>query len=169
MSWAFAWESPEGDAEEIRDRRDAVRWTLRGVLLVMIAPLMWLLAYALGLFTTLGWAEGAETHDRFGVYREDRSRLGLGTMYLFAGETAWWAWDMRVEGHGGLRLRIFRTPLREGQHRFYDVRTSGTGRFAFVAPESGFYTFGLEHVPNPGRFGGQRAGRTVYDLSWGVD
>lgn len=169
MSWAFAWESPDGDAERVLDRRTAVQWSLRGVLLFMLAPLLWLLVYALGLSPTLGWAEGSETHDRFGIYREDRSRLGLGTMYLFAGETAWWAWDMRIEGHGGLRLTIARAIPRPGQVRFQDVKTSGAGRFEFVAPETGFYTFSLEHVPNPGRFGRQRAGSTVYDLSWGVD
>ena len=167
MSWAFAWETPEGDAE--RGRASSVQWSARAVLLFLLVPALWLLAYGLGLFTTLGWAEGSETHDRFGIYREDRSVVGLGTMYLLAGQRAWWDYDMRVEGRGGLRLRIARSIPRPGQVRFQDVASSGAGRFEFVAPESGFYRFSLENVPNPGRFGRQRAGSTSYRLSWGVD
>jgi len=167
MSWAFAWDSPDGDAE--RASASATTWGARAILLFLLVPASWLLAYGLGLFTTLGWAEGSETHDRFGVYREDRSVTGLNTMYLLAGQRAWWDYDMRVEGRGGLRLTIARSIPRPGQVRFEDVDATAAGRFEFVAPESGFYRFSLEHVPNPGRFGRQRAGSTVYRLSWGAD
>ena len=171
MSWAFAWDTPEGDASAVHDRtRPALRVGKWGAALFGIVFGLWLFAYGSGLFTTLGWAEGSERHNRFGIrLAEQTSATGLGTMFLVAGQTAWWDYDVETEGAGGVRLSIASTPPRPGSIRVENVTRTGRGRIALVAPHTGLYSFRHEYVPLAGAFGRQPPGATRYRLSWGVD
>ncbi len=173
MTWAFAWESPDGDAETALDgktRDGAARLGGWAFALFGGAFALWFAAYGLGLYTTLGWAEGSERHDRFGVrLAEEDSITGLTTMYLFAGQRAWWDYDATAEGCCGVRLIITRTVPRPGQVKAFDLTRTGRGRFEWVVPESGFYSFRRYHVPLAGAFGRQPAGSIRYSVSWGAD
>ena len=169
MTWATAWESPEGDADTVHEQRAGAGWGLRGLLLLLILLFVAVMAYALGLISTLGSAEGSERHNRFGVYTEEASSIGLGTMYLSAGQTAWIDYDVTVEGTGGIRLIIIRNPPQGGQIRLQRVTATGRGRLEYVVPEAGFYSFRHERVLLPAAFGHTPVGSTRYHLSWGVD
>ena len=175
MSWAFAWESPDGNADTALDRKRAARsgasrvagWAFA---LFGTALASWLLAYGLGLYTTLGWVEGSERHNRFGVYVGDMaSPIGFTTMYLFEGQTAWWDYDVAVQGTGGVRLTILRNPPQGSQIRLQRVTATSRGRLEYVVPESGFYSFRYEREPLPYAFGHTPVGRTRWRLSWGAD
>lgn len=171
MSWAFAWETPEGDANPVEARAlpglRAGKWVAA---LLSLAFAIWFLLYATGLFTTLGSADGSESHDRFGVRTSDSSGVGLPSMYLFAGQRAWVDYDLTIEGDGGGLLVTIANwvPYRDGI-LIRRLTTSGRGRVELVAPRAGFYSFRHEYLPLGGAFGRSPAGATRYSLSWGVD
>ena len=99
------------------------------------------------------------------------SRFGLSTMYLAKGQTAWWDDDVAVDGEGGLRLTVGKSvPARDFVVKVHHLRSGGRGRFAVVAPASGFYNFSYELEPiGGGLFGGAEPGSTRYKLRGGVD
>jgi hypothetical protein len=170
MGWAFAWDTPEGEANAVDDRaRPGLRVGKWGAALFGLIFGLWLFAYGTGFFTTLGWAEGSEGHNRYGIrLAEETSTTGLGTMFLFAGQTAWWDYEIETEG-GGVRLSIASTPPRPGSIRVENITATGRGRVTLVAPHSGLYSFQYQYVPLAGGFGHQPTGATRYSLSWGVD
>ena len=122
MTWGRL-EMPEGDAEAVHEQRAGAGWGMRGLLLFLILLFVGVMAYALGLISTLGSVDGSERHNRFGVYTAELSSIGLGTMYLSAGQTAWFDYDVTVEGTGGIRLIIIRNPPQSGQIRLLNVTT----------------------------------------------
>lgn len=171
MGWAFAWDTPEGDASAGHDRtRSALRMSKWGATLFGFLFGLWLLAYGMGLFTTLGSAEGSERHDRFGVRTDSSSALGLPSMYLLAGQRAWIEYDLTTEGDGGGLLVTIANwvPHRDGI-LIQRLTVTGRGRIELVAPRAGFYSFAHEYLPLGGAFGRGPAGATRYSLSWGVD
>ena len=168
MTWTFAWDAHQREKQE--EERRGNNWTVRIFLLFLLLPASWLLAFATGFTTTLGMAEGSERHNRYGVYvSDDFLSPGLGTMYLVEGQHAYWDYDVRVEGTAGIRLRIGRTLPRPDQFRLQDVQATGNGRFEFIVPESGFYSFDYEHAPLAGAWGHIPVGSTTYKLRWGAE
>ncbi len=168
-NWTFAWDSSEGDASKIAASNQvagAGKWA--GVLFGLVFAI-WLFVYATGIFTTLGWVEGSERHDRFGVRPAESSSTGLSTMYLLQGQTAWWDYDIAVEGTGGVRLSIAGAIPRPDSMRIQNITRTGRGRLELVAPRSGLYYFRHQYVPLSGAFGRTPAGSTRYTMSWGVD
>lgn len=131
---------------------------------------VWLFVYLSGLFTTLGSASGSERHGADAIRIADDGGFGLPTMYLAAGQTAWWDYEVQVEGEGGIRIEIAKSvPSPDFIVKAKALTASGKGRFEAVAPESGFYTFSRELVPIGGPLRGARPGSTSYRLKWGVD
>jgi hypothetical protein len=171
MGWAFAWDTPEGDASAVQERAQrAVRVGTWGATLLGLAFATWFLLYATGLFTTLGSAEGSENHDRFGVRTSSGSGMGLPSMYLLAGQRAWVDYELVTEGDGGGILVTIAdwVPHRDGV-LIRRLTATGQGRIELVAPRAGFYSFAHEYLPLGGAFGRGPAGATRYALSWGVD
>jgi hypothetical protein len=168
MSWAFAPDSLEGGRPAATG--GAARAGAWGAAAFALAAAGWFFLYATGLFTTLGSVDGAEVHDRLGIRPAEESRIGLSTIYVFAGQRLWWNYDVAVEGRGGVRLRIARgVPSAAFSSEMQDVAKSGRGRFEVVAPDSGLYSFEHELIPHGDLIGRTEAGSTRYDLSWGVD
>lgn len=164
--WSFAW---TGDAprENAAGGLRLAGWGLYAVITLLGS---WLVLYLGGILTTLGTAEGSERHGASGVRIADDSRFGLSTMYLTRGQTAWWDYDVAVEGDSGLRLVVGKTvPTREFIVKVHHLRADGRGRFEVVAPASGFYNFSYELEPIGALFGGAGPGSTRYKLKWGVD
>src|SRR6185295_3983178 len=123
------------------------------------AAALWLFLFAMGIVTTLGSVEGSERHGGAGIRAADDSSFGLGTMYARRGQRLWWDYDVAVEGAGGVRLRISRSPPSQAFIvRFQDVARSGHGRFEVIAPESGFYTFSQYLIPQGDALGTGAAG-----------
>ena len=134
------------------------------------AAALWFFLFATGIVTTLGSADGSESHGALGIRPAEDSHIGLSTMYVTAGQHLWWDYDVSVEGAGGVRLRIAKSvPSQAFIVRVHDVAKSGRGRFEVVAPESGRYSFSHELIPQGGPLGTGAPGATRYDLSWGVD
>jgi len=130
----------------------------------------WFFLFAAGVVTTLGSVDGSERHGRNLVRLADESSLGLGTMYASQGQRLWWDYDVTVEGAGGVRLRISRSPPSQAFIvRALDIAHTGRGRFEVIAPESGFYSFSQELIPQGDLLGNGEAGSTAYSLSWGID
>ncbi|HEV2817388.1 MAG TPA: hypothetical protein VGW40_09250 [Allosphingosinicella sp.] len=164
--WVTAWDEDERAA----GGHGALLYGGWAAGLLATAAALWLFLFALGLFTTLGSAEGSERHGGAGIRAADDSSFGLATMYASRGQLLWWDYDVSVEGAGGVRLRIARTPPSQAFIvRFQDVARSGRGRFELIAPESGFYTFSQELIPQGDALGMGAPGTTRYDLSWGID
>jgi hypothetical protein len=130
----------------------------------------WLVLYGSGIVTTLGSAEGSERHGANAVRLADDGSFGLPTMYLAAGQTAWWDYDLDVEGEGGVRLIVAKAvPTPDFIVRVAHLRATARGHFAVVVPASGFYSFSYELEPIGGLFGEAGPGSTRYRLRWGVD
>ena len=165
--WTLGWsdDPPDEPASPAAGRLAA--WAVYGIVILIGS---WLVLYLGGIVTTLGMAEGSERHGASAVRLADDTSLGLSTMYLVKGQAAWWDYDVEVEGEGGLRLIVGKAvPTRDFIVRVRHLRASGRGRFAVVAPESGFYSFSYELEPIGGLLGGAGPGSTRYDLQWGVD
>lgn len=168
------WVTTAGGFEADPERRFGGRGAIRaggwaGVAFV-IPGLAWLLLFELGLFTTLGSAEGSERHGANLVRAADESSLGLSTMYAGRGQHLWWDYDVTVAGAGGVRLRIAKSPPSAAfVVRAQDIASTGRGRFELIAPESGFYTFSRQLIPQGDLLGNGRAGETRYALNWGID
>ena len=162
---SFAW-SNEGR----EPARNAVRLGAWGFGALTGLLSIWLFLYLGGLFTTLGSASGSERHGPDAVRIADDGGFGIPTMYLAAGQTAWWDYDVQVEGEGGVRVAIAKSvPTPDFIVKAKALTASGKGRFEVVVPESGFYTFSRELVPIGGPLSGARPGSTSYRLKWGVD
>lgn len=165
--WTFAW---GGDTPDDAGRPGTARvaaWAVYGVVALLGA---WLVLYLGGIVTTLGAAEGSQRHGAGAVRLAEESRFGLSTMYLAAGQTAWWDYDVDVEGEGGVRLIVSKAvPTSDFIVKVHHVRTGGRGRFAVVAPAGGLYSFSYELEPIGGLLGGAEPGSTRYTLKWGVD
>jgi hypothetical protein len=168
--WTTAWDNPDRDSDAGGGTGAAVRYVGWTGGAFAIAAAFWLFLFASGLFTTLGSVEGSERHGTNLVRLADESSFGLGTIYAFRGQRLWWDYDVAVEGKGGVRLRIAKVvPSPDFIVRAQDVAATGRGRFEVIAPESGFYSFDQERIPQGVLIGPGEAGSTRYDLSWGVD
>ena len=164
--WTTAWSDTEDEAARPGPARVAAWAVYAAVILLGI----WLVLYLGGLFTTLGTAEGSERHGGSAVRLVEDGSFGLSTMYLAKGQTAWWDYDVEVEGEGGVRLIVGKAvPTSDFIVRVQHVRTGGRGRFAVVAPAGGLYSFSYELEPIGGLVGGAEPGSTRYRLKWGVD
>ena len=167
--WVTAWDDDAGEAGGGFGGGNALRYGGWAAGAIAVVAALWLLLFALGLFTTLGSVEGSERHGGSGIRAADRSSFGLGTMYASRGQRLWWDYDVTVEGAGGVRLRIAKSPPSQAfTVQFQDVARSGRGRFEVIAPESGFYTFSHYLIPQGDAFGAGAPGATRYDLSWGI-
>ena len=168
--WVTAWDNEEGDGGGGGGAGAGARYGGWAVGAIAAIAAFWLFLFAAGLFTTLGSVEGSERHGASLVRIADESSFGLKTMYVARGQRLWWDYDVAVEGAGGVRLRIAKSvPSADFIVRFQDVAATGRGRFEVIAPESGFYGFSQELIPQGGLLGNGQAGSTRYDLSWGVD
>lgn len=166
--WTFAWDNE--DREEGGGAGAAARYGGWAVGAAVVIAAFWFFLFATGLVTTLGSVDGSERHGRNLVRLADDSSFGLGTMYASQGQRLWWDYDVTVEGAGGVRLRIAKSVPSPGFIvRFEDVATTGRGRFEVIAPESGFYSFSQELIPQGDLLGNGEAGSTGYSLSWGID
>jgi hypothetical protein len=164
--WVSAW----SDTDAAEPRGAGARLGAWGFYLFTAAISLSLFLFLSGLVTTLGSAEGSERHGANAVRLADDSSFGLPTMYLTAGQKAWWDYEVDVEGEGGVRMLIAKSvPSREFIVKAENVRASARGRFEVVAPASGFYSFSYELVPIGGPLGGARPGATRYKLSWGAN
>ena len=167
--WVTAWDD---DAREVEGGGGALAarcggWAAGAIL---VAAALWFLLFSAGLATTLGSVDGSERHGRNLVRLADESSFGLPTMYARAGQRLWWYYDVTVEGAGGVRLRIARSPPSEAFIvRAKDVARSGRVRFELVAPEAGFYSFSQYLIPQGNLLGNGEAGSTRYSLRWGID
>jgi len=167
--WTSVWSDASG-ADERDGRGGGARLGAWSFYLFTAALSLWVFLYLSGLFTTLGSAQGSESHGTNAVRIADDGGFGLPTMYLFAGQKAWWDYDVAVKGEGGVRLLIAKTvPSTAFIVKVETVRASAKGRFELVAPESGFYSFSHELAPIGGLLGGAQPGETRYALTWGVD
>jgi hypothetical protein len=169
-AWTFAGGDLEPEAERGFGAGKAVRYGGWTAGLFTAAAALWLFLFAIGALPTLGSVEGSERHGANLVRLADQSSFGLSTMYAGRGQRLWWDYDVTVEGAGGVRLRIAKSPPSGAfVVRFQDVARTGRGRFELIAPETGFYTFSQELIPQGNLLGNGRAGATRYDLSWGID
>jgi len=168
--WVSAWDDSDGEAGSgFGGRGNALRYGGWATAALAIVLSFWLLLFALGVFTTLGSAEGSERHGGSGIRAADDSAFGLATMYASRGQRLWWDYEVDVEGAGGVRLRIARSPPSQAFIvRYRDVARTGRGRFEVIAPESGFYTFSQYLIPQGNALGIGAPGSTRYDLSWGI-
>ena len=167
--WVSAWDESDGEAGKGFGGGTARRYGGWAAAALALAAALWLFLFAIGLFTTLGSAEGSERHGGAGIRAADASSFGLATMYASRGQPLWWDYDIAVEGAGGVRLRIAKSvPSQAFIVRFQDVARSGRGRFQVIAPESGFYRFSQELIPQGDALGAGAPGATRYDLSWGI-
>jgi len=167
--WVSAWDEDERDAGGGIGGRNAVRYGGWTTGLFVLAAAGWFFLFAIGALTTLGSVEGSERHGTGQVRLADQSSFGLGTMYASRGQRLWWDYDVIVQGAGGVRLRIAKSPpSRAFIVRFQDVARTGHGRFELIAPESGFYSFSQYLIPQGDMFGNGAAGSTRYELSWGI-
>lgn len=163
--WTLAWNDPDEAA-----RTGAVRIAAWAVYALVTLLGAWLVLYLGGIVTTLGTAEGSERHGGSAVRLAEDSAFGLSTMYLARGQTAWWDYDVEVEGGGGVRLIVSKAvPTPDFIVKVQHLRAGGRGRFAVVAPAGGLYSFSYELEPIGGLLGGARPGSTRYKLKWGVD
>ena len=168
-AWTFAGGDAEADADERFGSGNALRYGGWTAGLFVIGAALWFFLFAMGALSTLGSVEGSERHGANLIRAADESSFGLGTMYASRGQRLWWDYDVTVEGAGGVRLRIAKSPPSQGFIvRFQDVARTGRGRFEVIAPESGFYTFSQYLIPQGDLLGNGRAGSTRYDLSWGI-
>ena len=169
-AWSFAGGDSELDAGARFGGRDAVRYGGWTAGLFAVAAALWFFLFAMGALPTLGSVEGSERHGANLVRLADESSFGLATMYASRGQRLWWDYDVTVEGAGGVRLRIAKSvPSRAFIVRAQDIARTGRGRFEVIAPESGFYSFSQELVPQGDLLGNGAPGSTRYDLSWGID
>ena len=167
MSVSYAWDDAEPEAA---GRSAGLRFGSWGVGAAAGLLSVWLFLYVSGLFTTLGSASGSERHGADAIRIADDGGFGIPTMYLAAGQTAWWDYEVEVQGDGGVRIEIAKSvPSPDFIVKAKALTSSGRGRFEVVVPESGFYTFSRELVPIGRPLGGARPGSTVYRLKWGVD
>lgn len=167
--WVTAWDNGEDDAGGGGAGAGA-RYGGWAIGAIAVIAACWLFLFAAGLFTTLGSVEGSERHGASLVRLADESSFGLKSMYVVRGQRLWWEYDVAVEGAGGVRLRVAKSRPSPGFIvRFQDVSATGRGRFEVNAPESGFYSFSQELIPQGDLLGNGKAGSTRYDLSWGVD
>jgi hypothetical protein len=163
--WTNAWNKAADEPGRDAAAR-AASWGFHAFTATLSA---WLFLYISGLFTTLGWAEGSERHGADSIRLADDSRFGLPGMYLIEGQTAWWDYEVAVEGEGGVRLLIGKAvPSPDFIVKARHLTASGKGRFEVVAPESGFYSFSHELEPIGGLLGRSEPGATRYRLKWGV-
>ena len=169
-AWTFAGGDLESDAGEGFGGRNAVRYGGWTAGLFVVAAAFWFFLFATGALPTLGAVEGSERHGANLIRVADESSFGLRTMYASRGQHLWWDYDVTVEGAGGVRLRIAKSvPSRAFIVRAQDLSRTGRGRFEVIAPESGFYNFSQELIPQGDLLGNGAAGSTRYDLSWGID
>jgi hypothetical protein len=167
--WVTAWDESGRGADEGGRGGNAARYGGWAAGLFATAAAGWLFLFAMGVLTTLGSATGSERHGASLIRAADQSSFGLGTMYASRGQRLWWDYDVTVEGAGGVRLRIAKSvPSPAFIVRFHDAARSGRGRFEVIAPESGFYSFSQELIPQGDLLGNGRAGATRYDVSWGI-
>jgi len=167
--WTTAWDNDERGAGG-GGAGVAARYGSWAIGAAVVVAAFWFLLFATGLVTTLGSVDGSERHGRNLVRLADDSSFGLTTMYASQGQRLWWDYDVTVEGAGGVRLRIAKSvPSPDFIVRFQDVATTGRGRFEVIAPESGFYSFSQELIPQGDLLGNGEAGSTGYSLSWGID
>ena len=165
--WTFAWSGGTADEGARPGTARVAAWAVCAVVALLGS---WLVLYLGGIVTTLGTAEGSERHGGSAVRLAEDSKFGLSTMYLAKGQTAWWDYDVAVEGEGGVRLIVGKAvPTADFIVRVHHLRAGGRGRFAVVAPASGFYSFSYELEPIGGLPGGAEPGSTRYRLKWGVD
>jgi len=168
-AWTFAGGDAEADADERVGGGSALRYGGWSAGLFVVAGALWFFLFAIGAITTLGSVEGSERHGANLIRAADQSSFGLGTMYASRGQRLWWDYDVTVGGAGGVRLRIAKSvPSPDFIVRFQDLARTGRGRFEVIAPESGFYSFSQELIPQGDLLGNGRAGETRYDLSWGI-
>lgn len=166
--WVSAWDEAEDDAGG-GSGGNAARYGGWAAGAFALAAAGWLFLFAMGALTTLGSAQGSERHGPSLIRAADESSFGLPTMYASRGQRLWWDYQVTVEGAGGVRLRIAKSvPSAAFIVRAHDIARSGSGRFEVIAPESGFYSFSQELIPQGDLFGNGRAGATSYDLSWGI-
>jgi len=168
--WVSTWDDNDGEAGSgFGGRGNALRyggWATAAFAIVLSA---WFFLFAMGVLTTLGSVEGSERHGGAGIRAADDSAFGLATMYASRGQRLWWEYEVNVEGGGGVRLRIAKSPPSQAFIvRVHDVTRSGRGRFEVIAPESGFYTFSQYLIPQGDALGTGAPGSTRYDLSWGI-
>ncbi|MEA3028930.1 MAG: hypothetical protein QOJ53_1115 [Sphingomonadales bacterium] len=169
-AWTFAGGDLEPDAGAGLGGRGALRYGGWTAALAAAGAASWFFLFAMGALPTLGAVEGSERHGANLVRLADQSSFGLSTMYAGRGQRLWWDYDVAVQGAGGVRLRIAKSPpSRAFIVRFQDVARTGRGRFELIAPEAGFYSFSQELIPQGNLLGNGQAGETRYDLSWGID
>jgi hypothetical protein len=168
-AWTFVGGDSEPDASERFGGRNAARYGGWTAGLFVLAAAGWFFLFAIGALTTLGSVEGSERHGTSQVRLADQSSFGLGTMYASRGQRLWWDYDVTVEGGGGVRLRIAKSPpSRAFIVEARDISRTGRGRFELIAPESGFYSFSQYLIPQGDLLGNGPAGSTRYALSWGI-
>lgn len=169
-AWTFVGGDSEADASERFGGRNAARYGGWTAGLFVVAAALWFFLFAMGALPTLGSVEGSERHGANLIRAADQSSFGLRTMYASRGQRLWWNYEVTVEGAGGVRLRIAKSPpSRAFIVEARDIARTGRGRFEVIAPESGFYSFSQELIPQGDLFGNGTAGSTRYDLSWGID
>jgi hypothetical protein len=163
---SYAWDDAEPKAGGRSASLRLGSWSL-GAFAGLLS--IWVFLYLSGLFTTLGSASGSERHGADAIRISDGGGFGIPTMYLAAGQTAWWDYEVEVQGEGGIRIEIAKSvPTPDFIVKAKALTASGKGRFEVVAPESGFYTFSRELVPIGRPLNGANPGSTVYSLKWGV-
>ena len=121
----------------------------------------WVFAYGSGLAPWLGVARVDETTAPFTRMRAGNLYLGLNTMLLFKGQTAFYEYDSS-DPHGEITFDV--KPFTTLGYSPAMVRVNGArqGRLEFPITRTGVYRF--QHEPALGR----RYGRTAYTVNWGA-
>ena len=129
--------------------------------LPLLAFLIWVSAYALGLAPWLGFASQTET---FVGQREAPSGVSVGprTFAFVRGQRIFVSYDLTRADAGALKVRVIRRgDLTPDPRATLTLDRSETGRHEYVVPASGLYTVSLRCAPD------DQGCDIAYRASWG--
>ncbi len=138
------------------------------LLLVVTVGLAWAALFSQGVVTTLGYGIGQKGLPDL--------PLGLTTMFLNKGRTAYFEYDIEMENeYGYLVLGVHGRgighvkPKRSAVRSFLggvEIRNSGKGRLEFPILKSGWYKFGMRRL-REGKYRGEKM-KLYYMIVWGA-
>jgi hypothetical protein len=137
--------------------------------LIVLVGLGWAALFSQGVVTTLGYGIGQKGLPNI--------PLGLTTMFLNKGRTAFFDYDIEIESENGYMVlgvhgrgigeikpkrQAVRSPIGG-----VEIRKSGKGRLEFPIRESGWYKFKILRTRD-GKYRGERL-KLYYSVVWGAD
>ncbi|WP_040464329.1 hypothetical protein [Erythrobacter sp. NAP1] len=156
------YEGPPG-GQRVAASGTLISFGKNGSLIFGGALILWLFLYVSTIFPYLGQAQQSQMSGAGFNVSGGVSNFGTQRMFLVAGQTAFFEYDVKGDEDAGVRFDLHAWPNAAFSDQSQTITGTQSGRAEFVVEKTGFYSFYHDFSTNaPGS-------KTSYSVSWGAE